>query len=368
MRTMWLLGLGLLLVLGASLGMADEQPAAGDKSPLEDLKEDDLAEETGPEDPFAYLQSFREWLQGHENPPPSTRSDTLLTRTWRAALKPRAARMRARIDRLLQRRHWLPEYGTPERVRPESWATFNREIAALTTELNGAWKQYQSARDKAKRGIPRERRRPRGSYYGYAEPALLWRRSLLAREALIRQRIGSVGGLVLSGSTSIGGVRVGGTVRIAPRPSPLVLTSYWNLMRRYRAGWAWRIAHCYECERRRREEQQKKAEEYVAERQRLFDSTLHTLEQQLLSTRLLIAAMQAQEEKYLAEDLAALGTDDAVLDANEKTLGQLASRRVEAEQYRGGSSAAYGQLLRQWTRVYTQAQARIRKAEEAKNK
>ena len=360
MRWKRTLGLGLLVMLAASVGAADEPPAGG-ASPLEAVQEDDLAQETGPEDPFAYLQSFRDWLQAHETPPPTTSHDTLLDRTWRSALKPRAARMRNRLDRLLERRYWLPEDGTPERVKPDSWAVFIREIAALTTELNGAWKQYRSAREQVERGVPRDRLRPAGSYYGYAHPALVWRQSLLAREALIQHRLGSLGGLVVSGGVSLGGVTLGGTAHIAPRPSPLVLTSYWNLMRRYREGWAWRIAHCYECEHRRLEAQRQRTEAYVAERQRLFDSTLHTLEQQQLSLRLLTAAMQAQEEKFLAEDLATLGTADELLDAHARILGELARKRVDAEQYRGDSAAAYGQLLRQWTRVYTEAQAHARK-------
>ncbi|MDJ0520850.1 MAG: hypothetical protein QNJ90_02115 [Planctomycetota bacterium] len=327
-------------------------------SPLESLKPEDLVESTTPEDPYAYLRSFQKWLREHERPPPRTRNDTALYDIWRAALRPRASRMRMRIDKLLRRGNWLPETGAPERVKPAAWAMFIREVAALTTELTGAWNQYKRARIKIKRGIPAERVRPVGHYYGYAHPAIVWRRGLLARGAIVRTRVGTSGGLVIGGSTRVGGVRIGGTVRIGvPRPSPLVLTSYWNLMRRYRLGWGWRLEHCATCEARREAEQaaRKKLKDYIAQRQALFDSTTHTLEQQILSTRLLIAAMQAQEEHYLAEELATLGDTEDVLRANAAALQFLADKRLAAEQYDGDSAAAYGQLLRQWTRGHTKA-------------
>ncbi len=349
----------LAVVFTGPIGVAEDD----DPSPVADLKEDDLGEPTDPADPFAYLESFRDWLKKNEIPPPKTKNDTALYQIWKAALYPRAARMRKRVDKLLQRKHWLPEDGTPERVKPESWRIFIREIAGLTTELTGAWKQYKRARIRIKQGIPRERIRPAGSYYGYAQPAVVWRRGLLARSRLVQRRVGVAGGVVVSGGTKVGGVRIGGTIRIGVRPSPVVMHSYWNLMNRYRAGWNWRIRHCYECEQRRREAQKKKLEDYIAERQRIFDTTRDTLEQQVLSLRLLAAAMQAQEEHYLAEDLAELGETDDMLAANEESLRALARARLEAEQFAGESAAAYGQLLRGWTRHYNKAVKRLEKAD-----
>lgn len=354
----------LVLLVGAPSHAEDETAGSGaqDPSPVASMNDDDLAAPTDPADPFSYLESFRDWLKKHEIPPPKTKNDTALYQIWKAALYPRAARMRRRIDKLLKRKHWLPEGGTPERVKPASWSRFIREMAGLTTELTGAWNQYQRARIRIKRGIPRERVRPLGSYYGYAESAGVWRRGLLARGRVVQRRVGVAGGVVVGGSTTVGGVRIGGSIRVGARLSPVVLHSYWNLMNRYRAGWRWRIRHCVDCEQRRTEEQKKKLEDYIAERQRVFDTTRDTLEQQILSLRLLAAAMQAQEEHYLGDDLAVLGRSEEMLEANEKVLLDLARARLEAEQYSGESSAAYGQLLRGWTRNYNKAIKRLEKA------
>lgn len=375
-RARWAVVFGLLIVLSGA-GYADDEVAskpADDPSPVASLKEDDLGEPTDPADPFAYLTSFRDWLKKHLIPPPQTKSDKALYRIWKSVLDPRAARMLRRVNELLKRKHWLPETGTPQRVKPESWKIFIRQMAGLTTELTGAWNGYKRARIRIKRGIPRNRLRPPGSYYGYAEPALVWRRGLLARSRLVHRRVGSAGGVVVGGSFKIGGVRIGGRVRVGgsvgatvrgAHLSPVVLHSYWNLMQRYRAGWNWRIRHCYECERRRQEAQKKKLEDFIAERQRVFDTTRDTLEQQILSLRVLAAAMQAQEEHNLAEDLAQLGESDDVLEANENSLIALAQARLEAEQYAGDSSAAYGQLLRAWTRNYNKTIKRMEKARKA---
>ncbi len=346
--------IALLLAPGHGDARADEEPAkdaakdpAEQPSPLQDLTEEQLAEETTPADPIEYLKSFRDWLARHEKAPPRTRNDSALYDIWRAALRPRATRMRKRIETLMQRKHWLPEQGMPERVKPASWSRFVREMAGLTTELSGALKQYESARIKIRRGVPTERLRPVGSYYGYAQPVAVWRRSVLRRVALIRRHAVSV--------------HVG----------PLVLHSYWNLMRRFRLGWDWRIHHCAACERRReeaqraRDAQRKEVANYIAERQRLFDTTRDTLQQQLLALQVLAAAMQAQEEQRLGSAWQAR-FGDAARPADDASLLAMEAARIEGEQFTGASSAAYGQLLRNWVRAYKQVLAQLAKADAKK--
>ena len=62
-------------------GFAEEPPAADGPSPLENLQEDDLAQETTPADPFEYLQSFREWLRR----PPASPSRAPVWNTCRSS-------------------------------------------------------------------------------------------------------------------------------------------------------------------------------------------------------------------------------------------------------------------------------------------
>lgn len=334
----------LLLSSGAVLYAEDdpaEKPAAEaekDASPLDGLTEEQLAEETTPEDPIEYLKSFRDWLAKHEVAPPRTRNDSALFDVWRAALRPRATRMRKRIETLMQRKHWLPEHGMPERVKPDSWSRFVREMAALTTELAGALKQYQAARIKIRRGVPAERLRPIGSYYGYGRPVGLWYRSAALRRVLIRRH------------------------KLGIHVGPLVLHSYWNLMRRLRAGWGWRVDHCISCLRRREEAQRKKAEDYVAERQKVFDTTRDTLQQQLLALQVLVATMQAQEEHRLGVEWTQKLGDVSERSADGKARVAMQDARLEAEQFTGESSAAYGQLLRGWLRAQKKVVAQLAKA------
>ena len=259
---------------------AGAPPAAA--SPIEAVDDDSLSQETAPTNPIEFLRSFREWVAQHRNPPPRARLDTALHDVWRAALRPRAGRMTRRIDKLIKRKYWLPPEGEPTHVKPEEWSRFVREIAGLMTELHGAWKQYTSARPILRRGIPVGKVRVPGHYYGYGHPALLWRRALVRRIAvgarhapvrLGRHLPGANPGL---GVLPPGGKRpvVGGVVhrRVGLHWGRKELYSYWNLLNRYRHGWTWRTHHCVPCEQHRAELQKAKAD-FIAERQRLFDTT-----------------------------------------------------------------------------------------------
>lgn len=339
--------LAALLVVGLALtGAADDgtdtkksgkkkKVKVDEPSPIADLREEHLREDVPPPDPIEYLRSYRDWIAEHEKVPPRTDRDRALYDVWTAALKPRATRMRRRIDTLMKRKYWLPETGQPERVNPKYWSKFTREIAGLGTELHGAWRGYDKAQIQDRKGIagtPATRTRA-PSYYGYRGygwPAGRWRGGIHARQRL-------------------GGYYTG-----------VEINSYRNLMNRYRRGWDWRIGHCNACERDRFELQKKKRE-YVADRKRVLDTTKATLEQQMLSLQLLAAAMQATEEHALYAELQELPEGHLLREPAESVLVALRDARLRAERYSGNSSAEYGQLLRGWIRAYKAGETLLRK-------
>lgn len=396
----YLLILMLVCVPAFAARADDESPAPDapkadeDPSPLEELKEEHLEAEAEPTDPIEFLRSFHTWLAKHEASPPRSRLDSALYDVWNAALRPRAGRMSQRVEKLMKRKYWLPEEGTPMHVKPDEWSRFVREIAGLMTELHGAWKQYDSARVLVRRGIPVTRLRPTGTYYGYAHPVRLWRRALNRRIAVGARHVprattlgrhapganpgtgtrvpsgtagtpGGGGGVRIGGSARVGGARVGLGLHLGRGE----LYSYWNLLHRYRRGWGWRIDHCYGCEQRRLEAQQQKID-FIAERQRIFDTTRDTLQQQMLSLQVLAAAMQAQAEHNLNAQFSAAPVDASpesieLQSQTASALFQLREARLTAERYSGDSSARYGHLLRGWVRAYKGAAALLAKTTEA---
>ena len=379
-RGICVLGIVLVPLVGAQAEDGAPSPAGEPPSPVAEVTEEQLQGETQPTNPVEFLREFLRWLARHESAPPRTKWDTALYDVWRAALRPRASRMTRRVLKLLQRKYWLPKEGEPTHVKPEEWSRFVREIAGLMTELHGAWKQYVAARVKVKQGVPVHRLRPAGSYYGYAHPIDVWRRAhrhrlaVGARHVHHGKKLGkhtpgtNPGTGTLPHHAKGGGAHVGGKVKIGPLHVGLgvhlgagELHSYWHLLRRYRHGWAWRIRHCYGCELRRLA-RQKAVEDFIAERQRMFDTVRDTLQQQMLTLQVLTAAMQAQAEHQLNAKFSAIPADDSRATAERQAdvgtaLFKLREARLDAERYVGDSSAQYGHLLRGWVRAFKAAGA-----------
>ncbi len=305
-------------------------------SPLTELRREHFEREADPVDPIEYLRSYRDWIAENATPPPRTERDRGVYDVWTAHLKPRVGRMVKRVDTLMQRKYWEPEVGTPQRVKPEAWSRFTREIAGLGTELHGAWKGYNKAQITDRRGmagVPATRTKPpshTAGYFGYGHPGLLWRGAVLGRQ-------------------SVGDLGYGYELR-----------SYRHLLDTYRRGWGWRRRHCSHCEIRRRELQKKKRE-YVAERKKLLHTTRDTLEQQMLSLQVLAAAMQAIEEDSLRKEMEELPRDHMLREPAVEVLTALRDARLKAERYSGTKSSEYGQLLRGWVRAYKAGMALLKK-------
>ncbi len=324
-----LLGLALLLI-GSSVRAEDEQPKKAGKepahgkapSPITELQEKHLAEKAEPEDPIAYLASYREWVVDHERPPPKDGTNQAVYEVWSAVLRPRARRMTGRLDRLMKRKYWLPEDGTPVRVKSEAWSTFVRELGGLITELHGAYSRYDKVvlRDRGGKLQTSGNRVYDSVYTGYGHPYSRWHSGVVYRQ------------------------------RIGIRFRHLEVNTYWNLMRRYRLGWGWRRGECLNCEKRR--EELKDRQKKIEQSQQLIDTTRETLREQMLALQVLAAAMQAQEELAIAEKIDALAKDHLLREPAEKLLAALRKARAEAERYDGDSSSHYAQLLRNWVRAY----------------
>ena len=312
-------------------GDAEKEPADTTPSPLAELKEEYLTRKTDPEDPINYLQSFREWLAEHQRPPRHTGGEQQVYDVWNAALKPRISRMLRRVDTLIKRKYWVPETGTPERVAPKSWSRFVREISGLGTELHGAWKGYMKADIRDAGGSLRTSgsRAYLSFYGGWGMPYRVWHGHSMGRQ----------------------GIYYGNARRER--------YSYWNLMRYYRRGWGWRSAHCANCEARREELKERK--DAVEEGRAAVETTRATLQQQMLALRVLVGAMQVQEEHHLAEELNKLPRDSILRGPAEELLEALRRARLEAERYDGDSSSRWGQLLRNWVRAYKAGIALLKK-------
>lgn len=323
--------------LHAEDGDADEKPKAGAEaagsapSPLAELKEEYLTRQTAPENPLTYIESFRDWLRDHETPPDRTGRADQVYDVWAAALKPRLPRMIRRTETLMKRKYWVPEEGIPERVKPEAWSKFVRQISALGTELHGAWRGYRKADIRDAGGSLRTggSRSYLTFYGGWGMPYRVWHGHSLGRQ----------------------GIHYGDARRER--------YSYWNLMRYYRRGWGWRSAHCADCEARRKELKDRKAQ--VEEGRAAVETTTATLAQQMLALRVLVGAMQVQEEHHLAEQLDALPRDSVLRGPAEELLEALRRARLEAERYDGDSSSRWGQLLRNWVRAYNAGTALLEK-------
>lgn len=310
---------------------AKEAPKTGAPSPLAELTEEHLAKEAEAEDPIAYLKSFHEWVREHERPPPKDGTNKAVYEVWSAVLKPRARRMSSRIDRLMKRKYWLPERGTAERVKPESWSTFVRELGGLITELHGAYSRYNQVvlRDRGGKLETSGNRVYDSVYTGYGLPYRRWHRGVVYRQG------------------------------VSLRSRRYELNSYWGLMRRYRLGWGWRIGECRNCQAR--EDELKERADKIAQSQKLIDTTRDTLREQMLALQVLAGAMQAWQEVHIAEEIDELPADHLLREPAEKLLLALRKARLTAERYDGDSSAAYAQLLRNWVRAYKAGRALLTK-------
>lgn len=273
-----------------------------------------------------YLAAMREQLEQFRTPPPKTREVTALHDAWRKIMKPRLRRMLRRIEKWEKPDRWVREPGerTPSTIKPELWTTFTRDMAALATELHGAYRQYGSVRV-----VPKQLPTNRVSYpglgtnigYPYAAP-YGW--------ILDRQAAG---------------------IRLGRRASH----SYWHLMNRFTYSWNYNILRrqaWYDYWQKRREATETLFEDLRSE----LSSTQDTLGQTLLGLQVFLAAMQnAEEERLLGQCHACRSTDASLRKMGETALEGMEEARLEAERFQGRSSAAYGTLLRKWLRAHKAA-------------
>jgi hypothetical protein len=270
-----------------------------------------------------YLAALQKQIAQFESSPPHTEDVTALYDAWKAILRPRVHPMLRRIEKWQDPKRWLWEDGEtmPTSLKPDQWSGFTRDMARLATEIHGAYKQYGSVELKPKRrqaGYAPQIRPPQ-VYLGYPYPSLYG-------SILDRQAAGSLLGRWASGS-------------------------YWHLLDRFRYAWDWswyRRAAWYEHWRKRQEATDDLFESLRSD----LAGTRDVLGQSLLGLQAFLAALQNAEEERLLGLCESCRTDDETLRAmGETALRAMADSRLEAERYRGDSSAAYGTLLRKWLRA-----------------
>lgn len=323
------LALASLLVLGSA--GAEDPPAASGNAPTLDGPPPELARgkdaylrPVDRPDLIEYLGALRQQITQFETPPPSNEDVTVLRDAWSAILKPRIRRMVKRMEKWEQPKRWIWAEGEsgPVSLKPEQWTTFTRDMAALGTELHGAWTQYGKVKIKAKRlaaGYPTPA--PRYPYPSYAYPY-----SRLYGGIVDRQAAGAVLGRYSS-------------------------NSYWHLMNRYRYAWDWSYV--------RRLQRYQNYQKRVTATKDLFSdlkgeiqATRDTLGQAILGLQVFIAALQNAEEERLLGLCESCRTGDETLKKMGVTaLDAMRDSRLAAERYQGKSSAAYGTLLRKWLRA-----------------
>jgi hypothetical protein len=286
--------------------------------------EDPPAEETPvPPDFLALLGELKDRLAEHEMPPPRTDRDHALHDAWSSILKPRAARMTARVRGLLKRSRWefVVENGV-ERARrflPKEWDGVVREMSMLYVELAGALEQYSRAKVTLTTplGAPATPVPP----YPQDPASTLAAIHSLEHDYWVRWRSG---GVVV----------------------PLQLHGYWHLLGSLQAELIRREAAVA-----RWKEAVQRVEDALARIEMGFQFQRDALALEMLAVRSVVAALQAAEEERLRAlvDQRPPGSDERA--AGEAILVEMASGRLEAEGLTEPPVSNYGSILRsRWLR------------------
>lgn len=325
LRTALLLS-ALLLLLGFAPAFAEEPAPSGfgGEAPPEMPKgPESYMTPTDRTDLLAYVQALHRQIDQFRDPPPSTQDVTALKDAWNAILRPRISSMTRRLKKWSDPERWLFVEGEeyPVALQPDQWTAFTRDMASLTTEIHGAWKQYGTVKLKPKESMSGHGYMPRGRVHAplaYGWPSLY-------------------GGIV---------DRQAAAGRLGRYDSH----SYWHLLGRFRYAWDWsylRRQQWYEYWRKRQQATKQMFEDLRAE----LNGTRDTLGETLLGVQVFVAALQNAEEERLQEECIPCRTqDETLVKMAETALDGMHVARLKAEGYTGRSSSGYGTILRKWLR------------------
>jgi hypothetical protein len=280
-------------------------PAAGGEAPK-------------PVDLFEYLDQVKKLLQEHERVPHHTETDHFLYDAWLAILQPRAARMTGRVKELMERRRWeFDETGAPKTLKPEHWNEAVGNLASLYTELAGAGRGYVDARLKI------VQTRPLNDPHPYDGPVPgEWNLA-----ALENQLVGKLNG---------GGVVWADEV-----------AAYWILLGQVQRDLA-RQAESIRQWEERQQARQEQLEALVQRNQVGLEAKKQMLWLQMLTVRMLTAALQTREEDRLRTLWTAVPEAQRGGSTVQATLDQMRLLRLDAEKHAQPPASEYGSLLRKW--------------------
>jgi hypothetical protein len=329
-----LLALCVLLLTSAAPAWAEDPPAPAPE-PAPEAQPAAPAPDAGESKPFdlqVYLAHVRTLVSENMTPPRRTATDHGLYDAWAAILRPRAARIRARVSRLMEPGRWQldPGDGRAAHVKPEVWGSTIAELGSLYVELGGALQQYQQAKVTITQVRPDNTQAPpTGPVPG--EVAL----GTFEAELLARARAGEV---VL----------------------PDEVAAYWHLLGRVQAALALREEQL-RTYLQRQAEVQGELENLVSSIQSGLLERQQSLSLQMLTVRALTAALQAREEQRLADHVGALpaGDDRKAADA---LLESLRGSRLAAEEHAQPPVSEYGVVLRRWLKAQQDLSVLLRKA------
>ena len=338
-RTACLL-LALVLLLGLVPAFAeepDDAPFGGQAPPDMPRGPEAYMTPTDRTDLLAFVQALHRQVAQFRDPPPSTDDVTALRDAWNAILRPRIGRMERRLERWGDASRWAfvdgEEY--PVGLQPDEWTAFTRDMASLSTELHGAWKQYGTVKLKPKETM---------SGHGYMPAA----RPLTPLAYPWPALYGSVMDRQLAGT------RLGGWDS----------QSYWHLLGRFRYAWDWSYLRRQQWNQywlKRQQATKKLFEDLRSE----LDGTRDTLGETLLGVQAFVAALQNAEEERLQEECIPCKTkDETLVKMADTALEGMHTARLNGESYQGRSPSGYGTILRKWLRSQKAAVKVLRIAEE----
>jgi hypothetical protein len=294
------------------------------------------AEAAKPVDPLLYLAQVKALLQEHEVVPPRTETNHALYDAWQSILKSRAPRMTARVKNVMERRRWVfdPAAGTALHLDPGHWGEVIGDLGALYTELGGALGQYLHVQ------VNVTQTRPLHDPHPYVGPVA----GQFALAALEKDFVKKL---------------LTGQVIWATE-----VATYWSILGRVQTELALQAQRVAEWEARQ-ERRREQLESMLADIAGGLQNKQQMLALQMLSVRMLAAALQVREEDRLRDAAGCAKEGTALCAQLQGVLNAMRVTRLTAESHVDPPVSEYGTLLRRWLRSRTEAEGLLRKAEEA---
>jgi hypothetical protein len=272
-------------------------------------------------DLLEYLGKVKTLVQRHETPPSKSPTDHALFDAWTSILKPRAARMTRRLSNLMERRRWeVDATGRALHLKEEHWQDAVGDLGSLYTELAGALAQYRTFQPLITQTRPLFDPRPYDGPVGGQYDLYALERNLLGKL--------HGGGVVWAHELAAYNLLLDHVHR--------------NLFLQAQAIADWE---------QRQVERQEQLQSMLTRIQMGLESRRQLLTLQMLSVRMVTAALQATEEDRLRSIWAELSEGDPNRVAAEGMINGMRVQRLSAQSHTEAPNSEYGTILRRWLRV-----------------